>query len=722
MDFETLLWCVVCIAGYWGQYFVRHGRRLHGGMLVGCALAAVMGLTGIPVMGAIALGGAACLLIVAPLIRGLARNLVRREKFAAAQRCLSLAALLAPGAGAEEDRVGVAMLASVRDQGVGVAVAALEQAKRQLPPNAANRWMIDERIVLLYTATGEWAAALQHAQTSLALPEASELALTEPDAGIGEFTPVVWVELLGAFGRMGQIDAAYAMYQRVAHSVAALSEARQAGVVLLLHRARLLLLANAGRRGPLEACIAQAGKHHMSPAQTAYVRAVAALRAGDDSAGDAALVAARRLIRFDSRQLGLIDRAGTELRGRPLALAPALIALLDAIVAVPLKLPLRPTVARLLVTPGILIVVAFWFAAQQWLVGAGDDAAGYIRAGAVAVGLIDEGQWWRLSSSIFVHIGFSHVMLNCIAIWVIGRIAETIFGRTRTLAAFFVGGMVGAAASYWTMSAGIAAGASGAALGMLGAVVAELLWHRRRYPDAWRRGISGVLIIVALAQFAADFALVGGVNWAHLAGWLAGVVVGTAWSPQGRAQTLRTWTARAVGSAAVLILIWALLELGRHNLSELYAARPTQLVTLGALEVTVPRAVQVLPASLVDRDFDIALHLTQARATAPALALAQWILHEEQLAHDQQLILRSVPQHLALAPSWLWSEFVAFDAAGRATGRRLIVFAQPVNGIDVAVGSLYVSDWFAATAPDVLLRWLNSIALTSAENLPTATP
>ncbi|MBP9087544.1 MAG: rhomboid family intramembrane serine protease, partial [Kofleriaceae bacterium] len=315
--------------------------------------------------------------------------------------------------------------------------------------------------------------------------------------------------------------------------------------------------------------------------------------------------------------------------------------------------------------------------------------------------------------SIFVHIGVSHVLLNCIAIWVIGRIAETIFGRTRTLAAFFVGGLVGAGASYWTMSAGIAAGASGAALGMLGAVVAELVWHRRRYPDAWRRGISGVLVVIALAQFAADFALQGGVHWAHLTGWLAGVAVGAAWTPHGRAQALRTWTARGVVGLAAVVLSWALVELGRHSLGELYAARPTQPVVLGALTVTVPRAVQVLPTSVADREFDIALHLTQARATAPALALAQWIAHEEQLAQDQQLVLRSVPQRLALAPPWLWSEFVAMDATGRATGRRLIVFAQPLNASDAAVGSVYVSDWLAATAPEVLLRWLRSITLTS---------
>ena len=187
-------------------------------------------------------------------------------------------------------------------------------------------------------------------------------------------------------------------------------------------------------------------------------------------------------------------------------------------------------------------------------------------------------------------------------------------------------------------------------------------------------------------------------------------------------QPLRTWAARSVVVVSLLALGWAVVEVGRHDLSEIYAARPTRQVTQGTLTVTVPRAVQLAPTSISDRDFDIALHLIQARATAPALALAQWIVHEEQLAQDQQLVLRSVPQRLALAAPWIWSEYIAADASGRATGRRLIVFAQPLATGDAVVGSLYVSEWFAATAPDALLRMLQSITVTSSENLPAAEP
>ncbi len=711
MDFTTLLWCVVGIAGYWGQYFARRGRLQHGLMLLGCAAAAGIGLGGVPVAGAIGIGGAACILVLAPMLRAMARTLVRREQFGAAQRLLSVAALLAPGAGAEEDRVGVAMLASVRSEGVGVAVAALERAKRQMsPPNDATRRTIDERIVLLYTAVGQWADAIDHAQRQLDVPTAAVVVAAERSDGLGHVSPVVWVELLGAQARMGEVAAALAMYERFATAIAAVPPARQANLALLQHRARVLLLANAGRRTLLLQQLALTPKHHIAPAQSAYLRAVAAFRAGDDAAGDTALTLARRLVRHDSRQLALIDSAAAMLRGQPLLLAPELSVEVDKIVEPLLTLPTRPLAPRLVVAPALIIACAAWFAFQQFAIAAGDDATGYIRAGAVAVGLVDEGQWWRFASSLFVHIGVSHLLLNCIAIWVIGRVAETMFGRVRTLAAFFVGGMVGAIASYLTMPAGIAAGASGGALGMLGAVVVELVLHRERYSDAWRRGVSGVLVVVGLAQFAADFAMHGGVHWAHLAGWLAGGVVGAGLSNQGGWQGVRAWAARLAVVAALGCTVWAGVAVAREDLSSLYLARPTQTVTQTGLTFRVPAAARVTATMVSDDDFDIAWHLSLARNTSPAMALAQWIAHEEQAASEQQLSLRSDVQRLAMPAPWLISEYLALDAEGHRTGRRLIVFATALDEETTVVGSIYVSDWFAGQAPAVLQQWLLSIA------------
>lgn len=713
MDFATLLWCVVGIAGYWGQYFARRGRVQHGFMLLGCAAAAGIGLGGVPVAGAIGIGGAACILVLAPMLRGTARVLVRREQFGAAQRLLSIAALLAPGAGAEEDRVGVAMLASVRSEGVGVAVAALERAKRQLPSaNDVARRTIDERIVLLYTAVGQWQDAVDHAHRQLDVPTAVDVVAADQSDGLGQISPVVWVELLGAQARLGEVAAALVMYQRFAHAIAALPSARQANLVLLQHRARLLLLANAGRRTLLLQQLALTPKHHIAPAQSAYLRAVAAFRAGDDTAGDTALTLARRLVRHDSRQLALIDSAAAILRGQALQLAPALSADIDAIVVPLLTLPTRPVAPRLVVAPVLIGACVAWFAFQHFAIAAGDDATGYIRAGAIAVGLVDEGQWWRCASSLFVHIGVSHLLLNCIAIWVIGRVAETMFGRVRTLAAFFVGGTVGAVASYLSMAAGIAAGASGGALGMLGAVVAELVLHRERYSDAWRRGVSGVLVVVGLAQFAADFAMHGGVHWAHLAGWLAGGVVGAALSNQGRWQPARSWAARLLVVAALAATAWASVAVAGQDLSALYLARPTQSVTQSGLTFRVPMAARVSATMISDDDFDIAWHVSQAHDTAPAMALAQWIAHEEQAASEQQLILRNEAQRLAMPAPWLISEYLALDGDGRGTGRRLIVFATTLDAETTVVGSIYVSDWFAGQAPAVLQQWLQSIGRT----------
>jgi hypothetical protein len=355
MDFVTLLWCVVCVAGYWGQHFFRIGRRQHGMMLVACAVAAIIGLTGVPIAGAIGIGGATCMLLLSPLLRGMARSFARRENYGAAKRLLSLAAMMAPGAGAEEESAGIQMLQSVKRDGIAVAVTALEQAKRQLPSSMSEqRRAIDERITLLHTATGSWQRAVDHAETVLGLPDAPSLMASRTDATLGDFSMVTWIELLGAHARLGQFNAALAMYQRLANFVAAMPHERQVGVSVLQHRARLLLLANAGCASAVEVLLADRSAH-VSPAQAAYVRAVAQYRSGDDKAGDAQANIARKAIKFDSRQRGLIDLAVKELRSQPATIDIALRSDIASIAEVALLLPQRKSSATLLVAPALTL-------------------------------------------------------------------------------------------------------------------------------------------------------------------------------------------------------------------------------------------------------------------------------------------------------------------------------------------------------------------------------
>jgi membrane associated rhomboid family serine protease len=82
------------------------------------------------------------------------------------------------------------------------------------------------------------------------------------------------------------------------------------------------------------------------------------------------------------------------------------------------------------------------------------------------------GQWWRLLSCAFVHIGALHLALNMWCLWSLGRLAERMFGNGTFLALYLLSGLGSSIASVWWNPAVVSAGASGAVLGVAGGVIA----------------------------------------------------------------------------------------------------------------------------------------------------------------------------------------------------------------------------------------------------------
>src|SRR5690625_3297030 len=81
-----------------------------------------------------------------------------------------------------------------------------------------------------------------------------------------------------------------------------------------------------------------------------------------------------------------------------------------------------------------------------------------------------EGEWWRIISSMFLHIGIFHVMLNMIALYYLGTAVERTFGPVRFFIIYFMSGIGGGLASF-AFNEQVAAGASGALFGLFGALL-----------------------------------------------------------------------------------------------------------------------------------------------------------------------------------------------------------------------------------------------------------
>lgn len=139
-----------------------------------------------------------------------------------------------------------------------------------------------------------------------------------------------------------------------------------------------------------------------------------------------------------------------------------------------------------------------------------------------------EGEYWRLFTSTFLHIGIFHLLMNMYALIYIGLLLEPYLGRVRFLSAYLIAGVSGSVASIFWNDLTISAGASGAIFGMYGVFVALLT--TKLIEKSARKSLLisiGVFVLYNLAN-----GLNGGIdNAAHIGGLLSGLVIGYTFYP-----------------------------------------------------------------------------------------------------------------------------------------------------------------------------------------------
>jgi membrane associated rhomboid family serine protease len=136
------------------------------------------------------------------------------------------------------------------------------------------------------------------------------------------------------------------------------------------------------------------------------------------------------------------------------------------------------------------------------------------------------GQWWRLLTSCFVHIGILHIGFNLWCLWELGGLAEQLYGRVTYACIYLLCGVAGSLGSLWWHSIPvISAGASGAIFGLAGAVIASLKLGEFA-SSAMSRGTMQSLI--AFVGFNVVLGAISGAtdNACHFGGLAAGVVLG----------------------------------------------------------------------------------------------------------------------------------------------------------------------------------------------------
>lgn len=165
---------------------------------------------------------------------------------------------------------------------------------------------------------------------------------------------------------------------------------------------------------------------------------------------------------------------------------------------------------------------------------------------------IDDGAYYRLLTSMFLHYGIIHLALNMYVLWMLGRPLEAALGRSRFLALYLVAGLGGGVAVDIFSSLSFTAGASGAIFGLFAAYFLVL---RKLGRDA--AAVLPIIIINVVFTFLfSQYISVAG----HLGGLVVGAVcgLGLAYAPRQN----RTLVQAVVLGGTALILIAITVWLG----------------------------------------------------------------------------------------------------------------------------------------------------------------
>ncbi len=179
------------------------------------------------------------------------------------------------------------------------------------------------------------------------------------------------------------------------------------------------------------------------------------------------------------------------------------------------------------------------------------DSAYLIKWGANIRFLTLDGQWWRVITCCFLHIGIFHLLMNMYALLYIGLLLEPRLGRRRFATAYLLTGVMASIASLYWHENTLSAGASGAIFGMYGVFLALLTTNliEKTTRGAMLASI-GIFVVYNLVN-----GLKGSVdNAAHIGGLLSGIAIGYLYYPSLAKPDRPGLLYSAVLTAAVLVV------------------------------------------------------------------------------------------------------------------------------------------------------------------------
>ena len=227
---------------------------------------------------------------------------------------------------------------------------------------------------------------------------------------------------------------------------------------------------------------------------------------------------------------------------------------------------------NILATPGTYILLGINVAVFCYMVFRGVSPSSptpyqLIYFGATSPERILHGQWYRLLTATFVHVGLLHIATNMWCLWNLGLLGEPLLGPIGLIAVYVITGIAGNLLGLFSSVLfhsydSVGAGASGAVFGIAGILIVLLSNKKLPIPafelNRLRRSVIQFAVLNLIIGIGANFtSLVNIDNRAHIGGFLSGLALGVPLVPRmtaGRTRYLSRQKVTFAGAAFLLVL------------------------------------------------------------------------------------------------------------------------------------------------------------------------
>ncbi len=149
----------------------------------------------------------------------------------------------------------------------------------------------------------------------------------------------------------------------------------------------------------------------------------------------------------------------------------------------------------------------------------------YTKGAMLKAAVIEDGEYYRLLTAMFMHFGISHLVNNMIVLFALGDNLERALGHVKYLILYLFSGI---GANWISMMIGnkdpmvVSAGASGAIFGVIGGLFYAVAVNKGRLEDLQTKQLAVMIVLslyMGLTSSDVD-------NAAHVAGLILGILLG----------------------------------------------------------------------------------------------------------------------------------------------------------------------------------------------------